>query len=45
VIPVERYYLIEKATNVRKRPERFNHDIDARHRRTLMELGIRPLAR
>jgi small subunit ribosomal protein S13e len=44
-IPEELYYLIKKATNVRKHLERSKHDIDAKYRLILIESRIHRLAR
>jgi small subunit ribosomal protein S13e len=44
-IPEELYYLIKKATNVRKHLERSKHDVDAKYRLILIESRIHRLAR
>ena len=44
-LPEELYYLIKKATNVRKHLERNNHDIDSKYRLILIESRIHRLAR
>ena len=44
-LPEELYYLIKKATNVRKHLERSKHDVDSKYRLILIESRIHRLAR
>ena len=44
-LPEEIYYLIKKATNVRKHLERSKHDVDSKYRLILIESRIHRLAR
>jgi len=44
-IPEDLYFLIKKATNVRKHLERSGHDVDAKYRLILTESRIHRLAR
>jgi small subunit ribosomal protein S13e len=44
-LPEELYYLIKKATNLRKHLERSRHDVDGKYRLILIESRIHRLAR
>ena len=44
-LPEELYFLIKKATNVRKHLERSGHDVDSKYRLILIESRIHRLAR
>ena len=44
-LPEELYFLIKKATNMRKHLEKANHDIDGKYRLILIESRIHRLAR
>jgi small subunit ribosomal protein S13e len=44
-LPEELYFLIKKATNLRKHLERSRHDVDGKYRLILIESRIHRLAR